>query len=476
MIHTGSTSVHEITASSGEKISLIACHSPWDLSCAETKPNGAGDRKRSSAAQFTKEELEEGCFLGISKSPILGSPEAFLSFSPPEGSAKERSIRLNHALRELVQSEEIFCKNLYLLDKYYIEPLLLRCTALTLECTPLLNSKTIITGVWAHHWKFFKSISRNPTVKNCANLIEALLGSSCYAQHEINARLLLGLIERQISPFNSGFVREIQRFLEQNQPKDRNMDLSILLLLQKPLARVGKYKIFLHMFKKLSADIKDFDKVTENINKKLLDIEAEIGKNRMREEELENVEALSNARAHGLDLKFYGLILKKFKSPLIRIKAAQNVVWESRVCRISLFERHLLAFDHSTRSLVFILPYRSCELGKQENQNSEDGIVVIAFGSIKWSFDIEVSLRTETERKSLYETIQKSYIIDHENTIWCNNAVFLVAAISLALERHLGSTIMKNSAKASFMYPKTRRVRERLLQVFDISAIWKRNV
>lgn len=201
----------------------------------------AEERETHSTAIF--EPPNSSVLLSGEFSARIDSPVPGLAFSPTDKASEWAQSRL--VLNELWVSERAFVASLKNLVRYFLEPLMVRCKLRHVVCLPL----AVLMEVTAYMIEKHSVLCGHFGAKKVASIIKwvhGLLQDSCYLKHMAYASLLLYLVRLREFPFDGelnlgGFLR----FLEANQGTNYRMDLSFILLLQKPTMRVVKYKLFM---------------------------------------------------------------------------------------------------------------------------------------------------------------------------------------------------------------------------------------
>lgn len=430
------TVIYEFTSNSGEKIPILGNNaSIWGLPPFKEDDLGAKTRDQEPHFRTLNRNLERH-LNAILPNSCIHSPEAFYSFSPRDLREKQRATHLNHTIRELIHSEELFCNSLGTLERYFIEPLYLRCIATGLECSPLLNLKSNISNLLARHMRFYKAILKNSSPKNCAQKILTLFEVEALCQHEVHARLTLKLIELQVPPFESKYIQQMQNFLESNQPRDRNIDLSILLLLQIPLSRIGKYKIFLSNFQKLCAEEPQYQLINKKLGEILIVIDDTINKHRTYEIDFEVLNCATNFNKTGLYIEFYGLAKQSIDCNSMILSVEGKIIWKCGACRVILFQLHFLVYDLFKKQTMVIIPYRSCKAGISLDEDfcTEKRAFVVTYRHFEAKIDISFNMTSQKLQQKFMKMIQKENEIMFSDSVFSNRDGFMCTRIKLALK------------------------------------------
>lgn len=306
----------------------------------------------------------------------LDSPHPRASFSPKALLGLETRLQIDFILAELIQSEYAFVKSLVLLSNYYIEPLLLRCSVLRLTCSPLINMAKHIGQLKASHEQFLTEVCQERTLDAHASGITALLQRSPYGEYSAHAELLLVLVAHQVAPFDLCFVGKLQGFLERTQPDELRMDLSFVLLLQKPVGRIAKYPLFLSALAKLCPGSDAVAGAGTSVAELLTEINQQICSNETRQHSLEQLNSCHDFSMTGcLRAEFFGLINHQSQCEVHWMACGRHGLLGivRRMCQVMVHDFHVTIVDSKNRSVLYMLPFR-CTQFISEGNNCEGGL------------------------------------------------------------------------------------------------------
>lgn len=288
------------------------------------------------------------------------SPAALVSFSPDALQA-ERHSAVASTVAELVQSEYVYVKSLELLAKFFLEPLVVRCAWLRLTCTPLLHMGQMVDALRARHEAFLGEASRGSEALVAG--IAAVLAEPAYGEYPTGAELLRALVQHQVPPFELLYVRSLQGFLEQSQPGDWRMDLSLVLLMQKPMGRIAKYRLFLQALARVEPDNARVLDAVAPVSRKLALINDAIAENDSRLRALREYGAsLNYARLGVHHIEYFGCIRHVGRCAVLWMAADRRgaMAVSSRVARVAVHDRHVVVADNAALSVLFVVPQPNC--------------------------------------------------------------------------------------------------------------------
>lgn len=334
----------------------------------------------------------------------LTSPQALILFLPGDMAEAQTRVQINYTISEVVQSEYAYVKSLLLLGNFFIEPLLMKCTGLKITCTPLLNMEVVIKSFRDKHERFLAHVSAEKDIDVLAREMTEVVSEPSYGRYAACAELLLYLVNVQTPPFVLSYIQNLQTFLERNQPGERRMDLSLLLLLQKPMGRIAKYRLFLGALAKLCPENGAISTAMARVNGRLAEINAEIHENKERQGVLESV-------ALWLDLtdvpvpvyQFYGLINLLGLCTVLYLVPTRRGTPEPvlKECNLLLHDNHVILADAKFLKPLFVLSFDNCQMVAEASDSvgglySEDPLaskIVFELGNCQY----EVMLISSTQ-------------------------------------------------------------------------------
>lgn len=313
----------------------------------------------------------------ISKGPMLTSsciyfsadiqsPFPLFSYSPRDKSINK--VRLQSVLEELFQTERTYIVSLQLFHNNYVL-LLLQLSGREVPI-PIIWINTYLEELSSHHSKFLKlgeevvmtSNSMNELVQKVSHLLgNFAINVNLYTEYCNLSSDVLRLVDNGTNNFtlNTIWIKGWETYLEATQPADSRMDLSFMSLIQKPISRIGKYRLILESLMKYSDD----QSIEIHLKKMKRDLE--------RVNNFAQIEnKLNTFLKNGFNTSSYG------KALLI---GSINVVWieescKSCSCGAFLFKSHIVFLDLKTKryETVFVLPLSKVQI--QEIDQFEGGL------------------------------------------------------------------------------------------------------
>lgn len=172
------------------------------------------------------------------------SPKPGISFSPADYQATLLHQKTDRVIQELVESEHNFVASMKAVSRYFADACLVRCSNLSVTCAPLFAFSKLLHEMVANHEVLLRHM-RSDRLEVALGALDRTLATTNYAEYAGTAEMLALLSHGETPPFELAWIRSLNQFLERFQPFGRRMDLSIHLLMQKPMARIAKYPLFL---------------------------------------------------------------------------------------------------------------------------------------------------------------------------------------------------------------------------------------
>lgn len=339
----------------------------------------------------------------------LVSPVPKVLFSPLDNDFTAKTRQILRILQELKESEQEFISALKLVRRYFVEPSLVRCYNLSTTCTPLVSLDTLLAELIRNHEMFLSTMAQR-SIESTFSALEEVLTNSCYIEYTGTVTLVVHLMNVRVIPFELGILSEVAKFLERFQPKQRRQDLSVLLLLQKPIARIAKYPLFLSSILRHHPSTSFLANNLEAICNKLTEIDMQIETENIRFDTLKKI---------GQTMDYVGRVDKVPQSfgPLVFIGdflvvTVKNVAWKQFktalvLASILCHEYHLVVSEKTkTSQISYIIPFSHCQL-IENVQGCLDGLMCSGNYSIKvkfrkgrlWYEILLVSLQEEEHQK-----------------------------------------------------------------------------
>lgn len=303
---------------------------------------------------------------GTSSSLELSSPSPLYSFSPLDRQATLLLQKAQRLFLELVESELTFLTGIKLLLRYFVEPCLLRSFHLSITCTPLLTLNSVLIRLVERHEKLH-SILQKCEVDTALEAIEQLFSRSNYSEYSGAVSFIVYLMHTKVAPFELLFPSQLGTFLEKAQPGQRRMDLSVLLLLQKPMTRIAKYPLFLSAMTQLDPANKKIIHCLETVCLELTRIDQQIEAETIKFDTVKSLNKNLGFESYvGRPAHFFGPITMCGKILVFTVDVTDCNTFEACASAASVFcqQNHLVITRSGSKaeSIRFVLPFSQCEL------------------------------------------------------------------------------------------------------------------
>lgn len=367
----------------------------------------------------------------LSLSPDFFSPVPETSYSPVDQRASANREKLENTIEELIESELTHVAALKMLLGYYIEPFI--ATSKGVCGVPLVLMEQCLHALIDTHTELIQTVCTHDWVTGgVEHLVEAiaarglnvpLYGDFCALYDDILALMKQHTLVRLIGT-NAMWLRSWQAFLEALQPNARKMDLSFTSLLQKPIARVGKYRLLVEaMIKVLPLEKKAGAYEALGHLKKSLDY---INTSSCTVHDLETPHSInrvvswgSSALGAALSLQFFGKPL--LVGPILAIWPERDGIRTLNGAGL-LYKSHFVVCQLTKNRLFSVLFIIALSAAKVVSSNKEtEGGLFLAFPyTIKVLFE---------EEECHYETLLVQ-LTKKEHTLWLDYLYTLVEHVN----------------------------------------------
>ncbi|KAK6464713.1 hypothetical protein DFJ63DRAFT_334263 [Scheffersomyces coipomensis] len=243
---------------------------------ANTLNNSPSSLQQQLNTALTSSTLSANILSMSSGSGILElkSPFPRITFSPISKIMTKSNFTVKKNIEELVETEEYYINCLKILINYYIEPYLFNNNSEIPVPLSLMN--LFLRELIQIHTQILYDIINDYSQLNQQHQIETLVEKIAYdltkSEYSIyiyqeycnvyeNVLQLLGqphpCLETKNKPknmsrlpWNFKWLKGWELYLEASQPRSRHLDLSFPSLIQRPTARMGKYKLILEAINK----------------------------------------------------------------------------------------------------------------------------------------------------------------------------------------------------------------------------------
>lgn len=310
-------------------------------------------------------------------------------------SISNAEFKLGKLVEELFDTEVVYVDSLTMLKKFYIDPLVSSNSPM---CgIPFILLQNILQLLIQNHLqllKIFQNCGEARNIQNVSKLLEHIssnaLSVHLYEEYCNVYEDVLKLVKQEHLVdklrMNETWTKGWQNFLEATQPSTKRMDLSFISLIQRPIARLSKYKLIAVSTAKHVAKIKNkddddmnvIDQLVVSIKNKLMQINDQSQEFEMKDKTLQINEVLDfeniNCFNVKLSLQFFGKNLLCGILVAIWLQRKKLDVMESEVRAMTvgsfLYKSHLILCDVGNKAtskkhdIKFIIPLSKCQISE----------------------------------------------------------------------------------------------------------------
>lgn len=361
------------------------------------------------------------------ESPVsLFSPKPQTTYSP-NIEYNVKYIELKNLLEEIIQSESTYCSLLDIFLRYYIFPMSQSPNTKYTMAVPFQQISYTINELLKLHQPL---ASMNSNIGQSTLLKEILSKLTDIADHhylyveycciyEDVVQLSNELNQPNVFNFKA-LLESLNHYLEATQPLGKRQDLSFLSLVQKPIARLGKYRLFLESLAKQS--LKGNEMIIQDQIVAILTLFKH--KLEIINSETKNGEtSLDKLLSKSLGIEKLNISHYFFGKPLLVglflcVWMEEETINSSQLA-VFLFKSHLICSTvhllQSHLSAVYVLPLTQCVL--QTNNSDYSGGL---FSDYEFSFKILFE-----KSKSHYELLAAN-ISQPEYDVWVSTLQVLI--------------------------------------------------
>lgn len=316
----------------------------------------------------------------------ISSPRPIISFSPISRISFCDADNLKNILEELIESEEVYISCMCLLKNFYLDPFILNHRSGV--ATPIYLIHMYLEQLIVNHKSFLCSIKNH--LRKWHNFVDVLVQISTEMLRtgfEINVyeeycniyEDVLMLVNDEIHTkdqsllFNKSWTKSLEFYLECTQPASKKLDLSFISLIQKPIARIGKYKLILEfIFRHLKSKSRALFEINLNLVKErliLLNEKINHFKSHDKTNKLNDVLNFKKIKyKYKISLQFFGKCLLIGSSTAVWIEETK---FKYKNLGCFLYKSHLilaeLFLSKKKGEILFIICLTKCKLFSSEN-------------------------------------------------------------------------------------------------------------
>ncbi|KAK6454432.1 uncharacterized protein RJT20DRAFT_58529 [Scheffersomyces xylosifermentans] len=355
----------------------------------------------------------------VSHSPAISYPMTFsdvtspfpeTSFSPRNRLQAQVGFKMFKILEEVFESEESYLISMKILQNNYVEPFMINSKSdiptpiklLKLYLNMLVETHTFVLDT-------FRSLFENPIdLDRTAISISNVINSHCLYKHVYSEYCnifenVLRILEDNKKPVSGGnawnrkWIKGWEIYLEATQPRAKHMDLSFFSLIQRPIARIGKYRLLIDSIYKtisennkavvsnIASEVKDKLEYINNCSK-------EFNANELNQKLNELVDYGGIDANTSISSQFFGTPFLIGAVAAIWVEDGESI---GKTLGSVLYKSHLLLVDMTKGNkskknpVKFLVPLSKCKIICNYTE-MEGGLISFSLRVIKLIFEIKL--------------------------------------------------------------------------------------
>lgn len=278
--------------------------------------------------------------------------------------ASFREAQLRYVMDELISTEKAFVLSLGLLQERILKPLFDRCELQRSRCPPLENLLQLVAKLTVMHSPLIE-LQGQELLSRVAKILQ---DTQTYVLYYINADVFSYLWRCEQSVFDHKFLESISHKLESNEVEGAGakLDLSVLLLVQKPMARIVKYQLLIGSISKFNPHNKAISDTLQSVKNSLHQINSGVGEALQDGSELQLLKSNVNfENTMGMCPQFYGRLKLATVAGFGWPKYRKGWSLTNTQVLALFFEQCIVFCDFGLRikkaKPLLVLPYQSCD-------------------------------------------------------------------------------------------------------------------
>ncbi|KAG2732162.1 hypothetical protein G9P44_004579 [Scheffersomyces stipitis] len=360
--------------------------------------------------------------------PDLKSPYPETSFSPKNKNVQKSNYRMSKLVEELLETEEKYIISMKVLQNFYLETFAINKKEVPVPIQQLKFYLSILITTHDSMLKSMKEVIEKRTdlvanIEEIAQLVaEKGICTHIYSEYcNVFEGVLKIIRDNKLLRVNeamwdSKWIKGWETYLEATQPGTKHMDLSFYSLIQRPVARIGKYKLMIESLTKCSIKKKlSLESIYWVVRSKLNYIN-NVSKEFKGNEINDSVNLLVDFSGIETNMvtssQFFGSILQIGAIASIWVEDGKCI---GRTLAAFLYKSHLLLVDFAKvdkskkHEIKFLVPLSKCALVNHFTE-TDGGLFCSLNNTIKIIF----------EKKFWQYEILFVFINSEEKSIWSN--------------------------------------------------------
>lgn len=275
---------------------------------------------------------------------------------------------------ELINTEEAFVTSLQILRDHVIEPYLQRCKLRGCRCFAL----EVLAQTASYILEMHKLLLHLRDQDFLDRVTFNLRHTETYVRYYVNADAFSYLVLNETSNFTTEFTNSVLHNLESKNSSENagKLDLSILLLVQKPMARIVKYQLLIALLSKANPENESIRRLLTCVRMSLTKINCKLDRVVNSTERTQSLsEIVRFDQTAGQCPLYYGQLRFASVSSIAWPKFKRSLTMQKTVALLLFFERNLVICDYRSgmrrKTPLLVLPYDACSIVK--NHQDFDG-------------------------------------------------------------------------------------------------------
>ncbi|ABN67632.2 predicted protein, partial [Scheffersomyces stipitis CBS 6054] len=358
----------------------------------------------------------------------LKSPYPETSFSPKNKNVQKSNYRMSKLVEELLETEEKYIISMKVLQNFYLETFAINKKEVPVPIQQLKFYLSILITTHDSMLKSMKEVIEKRTdlvanIEEIAQLVaEKGICTHIYSEYcNVFEGVLKIIRDNKLLRVNeamwdSKWIKGWETYLEATQPGTKHMDLSFYSLIQRPVARIGKYKLMIESLTKCSIKKKlSLESIYWVVRSKLNYIN-NVSKEFKGNEINDSVNLLVDFSGIETNMvtssQFFGSILQIGAIASIWVEDGKCI---GRTLAAFLYKSHLLLVDFAKvdkskkHEIKFLVPLSKCALVNHFTE-TDGGLFCSLNNTIKIIF----------EKKFWQYEVLFVFINSEEKSIWSN--------------------------------------------------------
>ncbi|PVH14950.1 uncharacterized protein CXQ87_005228 [Candidozyma duobushaemuli] len=273
----------------------------------------------------------------------------------------------NYIMDELISTEEAFVSSLKILRYHVIEAFLQRCKLRGCRCFALEILAQTASCILEMHESLLHLRGQDFLERVTFNLRHY----ETYVRYYVNADAFSYLVLNETSNFTTEFTNSVLHNLENksNSETAGKLDLSILSLVQKPMARIVKYQLLIASLSKTNPENETIRRSLTSVRMSLSKINCKLDRKVNSTERTRSLsEIVRFDQTIGQCPSYYGQLRFASVSSFAWPQFKRSLTMQKTVALLLFFETNLVICEYRSgmrrKTPLLVLPYDACSIVK----------------------------------------------------------------------------------------------------------------